>query len=215
MTDQPTRLFARADGTTDVDGTRMTTFVASTPGVKRDGLELRPLGWRTENYRSNPVFLWAHNYRSLPIGRTELIDANESDLRIGVEFDTEDPFAATVERKYRDGFLNAVSVGWDWVREDGSPIDFATWLTTSDEELAREFFYDLLEVSGVPVPADPDALVERQRAGVAHLRELGFAPVPSIDEQTQDEDPEPTPTPERKVTSLAMRRRRLALLSRP
>jgi len=37
-------------------------FVASTEGIKRDGLNLRAGDWYLENYRRNPVFLWAHSF---------------------------------------------------------------------------------------------------------------------------------------------------------
>lgn len=199
------RAFARADGT-DADDRMI--FAASTPGVKRDGIELRPEGWRTENFERNPVILWAHDYRSLPIGRGTVVDSDSGSLRIAVEFDQSDPFARTVQRKYRDGFLNAVSVGWDWVREDGSPIDFETWISNSDEDLARQLWYDLLETSAVPVPADADALLERRRSALADLRDLGVEPVRTPSQI------EPSPEPEQH-SSLEIARRRLALISRP
>jgi len=46
-------------------------FVASTEGVKRDGKDLSADDWLLDDYRANPVVLWAHDYvgRTLPIGK--------------------------------------------------------------------------------------------------------------------------------------------------
>lgn len=153
-------------------------FTASTPGVKRDGLDLRASGWRLENYQRNPVFQWAHGRTSPPIGRVTASIENDR-LRAAVEFDREDPFAVQVESKYRRGFLNAVSVGWDFVDSEGRGID---WWRLSPESIRDDAFYDLTELSGVPVPADPSAVAERQRAA---LRSLGHELVDLFDEQEQ------------------------------
>ena len=117
-------------------------FVASTPGVKRDGIEIDQQRWLLENYKRNPVFLWAHDYtgRTLPLGRASVwVEGNE--LVSDVVFDQGDEFARQVEGKYRRGYLNAVSVGWDNTREGE---------------------HELLDISAVPVPGDPDALILRQ-----------------------------------------------------
>lgn len=120
-------------------------FTASTSGIKRDGIDLDMQDWLLDNYRKNPVFLWAHDYwgKNLPLGR--VIAEVESDrLTAEVLFDQNDEFAKAVERKYRDGFLHTVSVGWNFVEVD------------------KKRKMELLDISGVPVPGDPDALMERQ-----------------------------------------------------
>jgi len=129
-------------------------FVASTGGVKRDGLDLDQRRWRLGNYERNPVVLWAHDYfgQRPPIGKASVSIDNDR-LIADVVFDQADEFARTIEHKYRNGFLNAVSVGWDDVRIEDEPG------------------YDLLDISAVPVPGDPDALMERQARGYARLRE--------------------------------------------
>lgn len=117
-------------------------FVASTEGVKRDGQELRVADWRVDNYRKNPVFLWAHDYmgQHLPIGRAEVGFEGRHLVAEGY-FDQDDEFARQVERKYRNKFLHSVSVGWGESEDGGN---------------------ELLDISAVPVPGDPDALMERQ-----------------------------------------------------
>lgn len=129
-------------------------FIASTEGVKRDGLELSAADWDLENYRKNPVVLWSHDYwgTHLPIGRAE-VSVEGKALISSVTFDPEDDFARSIESKYRRGFLNTVSVGWDTHRE------------------GRTIRNELLDISAVPVPGDPDALMERQLRGLASIGE--------------------------------------------
>lgn len=176
-------------------------FIASTPGVKRDGLDLRASGWRIDTFRRNPVFLWAHGRVDPAIGR---VDASVGEvLRTAVTFDQDDPFARRIESKYRRGFLSAVSVGWDFVDANGARID--TYRMTL-EDVRDKAFYDLTELSGVPVPADPDALVARQRAALGLLgREL----VDLFDEQ---ENPESDATAVDIRAAVAAELRRLGIV---
>lgn len=138
------------------------SFVASTAGVKRDGLEIDQKRWRLDDYNSNPVVLWAHDYSGMPIGRAEVVPDGDA-LRARVEFDMADDFAAGVYGKYQRGMLNAVSVGWRDVKDtDG------VW-------------HELLDISAVPVPGDPDALAERTRSALRDL--LG-----DFEDDTDDND---------------------------
>jgi hypothetical protein len=130
-------------------------------------MDLDQSRWMLENYARNPVVLWGHDYwgERPPIGRAEVAVEGER-LLARVRFDQEDGFARQVERKYRDGFLNAVSVGWRTVKEDGSSVD---WEDIRKGE--TELFYELLDISAVPVPGDPDALLLRQERALRGLRD--------------------------------------------
>lgn len=141
-------------------------FLASSAGVKRDGLSLDPENWFFENFERNPVFLRFHNYWSTPIGRVETF-VTDRGLEVDVYFDSADQEAVEFERKYRDGFMHAISVGWDFVkrmRDENGEL-------TEDESEARETQegYDLLDVSAVAVPGDPDALIERSKRAMHAL----------------------------------------------
>lgn len=142
-------------------------FIASTEGVKRDGMDISANAWDLDNFKRNPVVLWAHDYRGMrpPIGRAEArVEGNQ--LLADVVFDQGDPFAVDVERKYRGGFLNTVSVGWE--------------TKAFDPKGQRVLRADLLDISAVPVPGDPNALMERQlvalRAITQTLDQLDDAP---------------------------------------
>lgn len=126
-------------------------FVASTANIVRDGGVIEVDAWDTTNYERNPVFLWSHEYERLPIGRAA-VKVEDGQLVADVIFDRADPFAAEVERKYRAGFLNAVSVGWDTL-EEKAPEGAEKW---------RVAKADLLDLSAVAVPSDPAALAARQ-----------------------------------------------------
>ena len=133
-------------------------FVLSTPGVKRDGLDLSGVGFRVERYQTNPVVLAFHRYDDWPIGRgtIEVIDGpGGQSLVATAEFDIEDPAGLTADRKYRSGQMFAVSLGWDDVDANGVPI------RTSGKRIA---YRDVLEFSIVAVPADPDAVIATSRA---------------------------------------------------
>lgn len=138
-------------------GTGPIRFVASTEEIARDGKSLKVADWRLENYKRNPVVLWVHDYmgRNLPIGRAVDVRAEGQQLVADVEFDQADEFARQVESKYRRGYLNAVSVGW------------------TDVSQGKQTYHDLMDISAVPVPADPKALkADEQRAVESVAAEL-------------------------------------------
>lgn len=155
------------------DGTHV--FVATTGGGKRDGLSLDMTGGDFTNYLRNPVFLWAHDYQGqhLPIGRTVRLVPSKTRLRAHVQFDQADEFAREVERKFDEGYLSAVSVGWMDLERDAKGV-ITRW--------------DLLDISAVPVPGDPDALIERELALVRSFIAEHEDPEEDPDEDFDDEE---------------------------
>ena len=130
------------------------TFRGSAGSLDRDGDILVPDGCDTSNYMKNPVFLWAHDWHGrLPVGRAlDVRKVSGQGVDFDILFDEGDPFAMDVERKYKGGFLNAVSVGMDpktWV-ENRNEMGEVTGYTFTE--------WELLELSGVPIPANADAL---------------------------------------------------------
>jgi hypothetical protein len=141
-------------------------FLAATEGQKGDGIDLRMSGARLERYLANPVVGYNHQYwgrDGLPIGRGEGTAVVGSQLFIDVVFDQDDDFAKRVEAKYRNGFLNAVSIGFSvWAWEDGKG---SYWLGGVAQE------WELTELSCVPVPMDPEAVAQGGRSAWARALE--------------------------------------------
>ena len=153
-------------------------FVASTSDVARDGFVIDAAGWQLDNFRKNPVFLWAHNYSAPPIGKVTSVDVDGGNLIADVVFDQDDPEALRIERKYRNGMLSAVSVGFNIVE----------FTPSQGKDAPRASKTELLELSGVPVPADPNALTPRQKRAYA---DLGHELLALSEEADSNPDPEP------------------------
>ena len=122
-------------------------------------------GWKLENYRKNPIVQNAHSYCSLSdtIGKsliTEIrtISGSAPYLFQRVLFAVEEnPMAKVAYGLYKGGFLNAVSVGFIPLRWDNG-----------GEEAAYQRKYleqELLEVSAVSLPANPNAITMALKAG--------------------------------------------------
>ncbi len=144
---------------------RTLDFIASTSGVARDGGIIDLDGWKLDEFRSNPVFLWAHLSDQPPIGKVEEIGVKDGALRARVRFAGEaeaHPQAETIFRLYKGGFLNTVSVGFDVQKpRDVTPEEREAGARWASAETA------LYELSGVPVPADVGAVATKRgiRAG--------------------------------------------------
>ena len=142
---------------------RPITFVASDETVDRMGDVVRADGWDLTAYKRNPVFLWAHDYGRTPIGRSEWIGVDDGRLLATVEFAPTE-FAKEVETLYRQRFLRAVSVGF---RAKAFTFRKGPHGAIEGIEYTKQ---ELLEISAVPVPANPQALGKAFDAGLAAPR---------------------------------------------
>ncbi len=145
---------------------------------------IRVDGWVMDNFRKNPIFLWCHDSQSPPIGRIvnygtteEKRDARQPLRRMffDVQFADQEtyPFADIIYKLYKKGFMRATSVGFD-------PI--STREVTDEKELAELGLrgpvgvvytkQELFELSAVPVPGNPNALVDELGALVPACRAL-------------------------------------------
>ena len=147
----------------DDEKNRTITFVASTEAKDRMGDVIMQDGFVLKNFRKNPVFLWAHNSFELPIGRVKRTKVEDGKLMATVEFATadENPHADLVFRLYKGGFLHAVSVGFQALEFE--PLDEND---TSFFAPLRFTKVDLLEISAVNVPANPQALISATEKGI-------------------------------------------------
>lgn len=136
------KIFIR--GQIEKAGEKTYRFLASTSAIDRQGDSVDQSGWELENFKANPVILWAHRYDELPLGKVISVDNTNRGLEIEMVFAEEDanPKAQQVKRLVDEGILNAVSVGFIPKERNGNIITRA----------------ELLEVSIVPVPANQEAL---------------------------------------------------------
>lgn len=141
------------------DATRPRTvrFVASDESVDRYGDIIRVSGWNLEPFKKNPVLLFAHNSRDLPIGTADAwVDLSRKALLADATFLSaeQNDFADQVWRIVEAGALRAVSVGFMPTETPNILRDDKNEWITGFEFIAQE----LLELSVVPVPANPNAL---------------------------------------------------------
>jgi len=143
------------DDVTTKDGFSKYDWVFSTDDVDRHGEIVVQSGIMLDNYRKNPVLLWAHDHFRPAIGKTEDILAGEKTLSGVVVFcpKTLDHFSWSVGQKVENKIINAGSIGigvydWKYVAEDDEGGDADFMLTKTE----------LREFSMCNVPANPFAV---------------------------------------------------------
>lgn len=141
-----------------VDARRRSVVIAANERA-RTAPEIDLAGLRFDNYRRNPVVMWAHDSTGrspsggLPVGRTLSISrSGDGGIVAEFEFLEDDPFAQRIRNAWDKGFLRAASISW-------LPIESVPAKSGG----ARDVRAELLEWSIVSVPADPDALRETHR----------------------------------------------------
>lgn len=130
---------------------RAIDVVASTAAEDSYG-EVVAQQWKLERYLANPVVLYSHESRELPIGRAENVRVEDGKLLATLVFATGTERAEEVWNLVQQGMLKGVSVGFRphttrWEKRDGREI-----LVLDDNEL--------LEISITPIPANPEALAQ-------------------------------------------------------
>jgi len=172
-------------------------FIASDETLDRYDEVISAAGWKLENYRRNPVFQNSHQYGDIifTLGKALMTEVrsvgfDRSVLFQRVQFATEEnPMARIAYGLYKGGFLNAVSVGFIPIRWEDLPGRSAEGGVRSEDPSVhsalrnpqsalprrRYLEQELLEVSSVAVPANPNALVLGLKSGAIEagdLREL-------------------------------------------
>lgn len=137
---------------------RTFTATASTENVDRDREVLTLKGWDLTNYKKNPVVLWAHTYDVPPIAKSVWTKVVKGEgLMFKPQFATTD-FANDIFDLYKGGFLKSFSVGF-------KPVEWKDGV--GGEEPRRTYLkQELLEISSVPVPANPGALISAMSDGI-------------------------------------------------
>ena len=127
----------------DVKNGILAVSVATDLSEDRDGEVVNPAGLDTNNFMRNPVLLFAHNYRETPIGKILELKKEDNRILFKSQFNLDDPRGKSIFNMFQKGFLNAFSIGF-------IPKEIEGNIFTKSE---------LLEISAVPVPSNPNALV--------------------------------------------------------
>lgn len=141
------------------------TFVISDESVDRQGEVIKQDGWDLENFKKNPVILFGHDSWELPIGKAVDIYTEGDKTYAVIEFavDIYDK-AKTIWEMVKRGILNTVSVGFmNMEYVDGEDYD--------NVELTKN---ELLEISIVPIPANPNAIVLAAKDGLISKKDAQF-----------------------------------------
>jgi len=160
---------------------------ASKSTVDRQSEEIDANGWILDNYKVNSVIPLFHDYSHFPIAKAEWVKKSPRVNPEGLLFKA--IFANTEIGQeayylYKNGFMNAFSVGFDpieWQDSEGKVYlkaidgEFAIWQKDYVQKKRKKprckyLKQELLEISGVLVPAHPDALVEAR--GYVKTKEL-------------------------------------------
>lgn len=165
---------------------RCLRFTISTGIVDRERDTIAVAGWDLTQFLRNPVVLWGHDAESLPIGKALDVRVEGDALKATVRFiPAETPergqFAEAVYQMARSGFLGATSVGF-------RPIK---WDFTDDPERGSEDWFpgidfqqqELVELSVVTVPANPEALMDEPLPAPAQPAEIASDTPPAFGEE--------------------------------
>ena len=167
------RQFIATKESTDDDNTAIAAI--STDGIDRDKEVLLPKGVDFDNYNKNPVVLWAHDYSSTPVGKSQWIKQGRKYIKAKWEW-ADTAKAQEIKQLWDGGFLSAVSVGFiaskgheptpDEIKKNPAWAE-VRWVV--DE-------WELLEFSIVPVPANPEALAGIKALDISEAtqKELGI-----------------------------------------
>lgn len=142
-------------------------FTASDETLDRYDEVITAAGWQLTNYKRNPVFQNSHKYGDVvhTLGKSLLTEIRGTALFQRILFAVDiNPVAKLAYDLYRSRFLNAVSVGFIPIR----------WETGSEQSPYRRKYLEqeLLELSAVSVPANPNALQNAVKAGAVDTGDL-------------------------------------------
>lgn len=146
------------------EAAREVDFVASTEAIDSYG-EIVKQNWDLARFKSNPVILWSHNARDLPIGHATKVAVVRNQLEVTIKFATEkaNPQAELVWQSVLEQTLRAVSVGFYPREIRCERIDGVDVVILDDNELR--------EISVVTIPANHEALAKAKSAALAKFKQ--------------------------------------------
>jgi len=124
----------------------------TTNEVDRDKDIVETSGIDTKSFEDNPVVLWAHDPSQPPIGTVTDMERQPNMLLGTVKF-ADTSMGNEIFKLYADGIMKTWSIGFQ-----GTSVDY---LKDAEGDITGYHFQksELYELSAVPVPANPSALV--------------------------------------------------------
>jgi HK97 family phage major capsid protein len=140
---------------------RTITAILSDESIALDKHVIKTAGWELNDYNKNSVVLWAHDQNAPPVAKMISILKRGKQLIGTMQFPKRGVygFADTVFDLIKFGALNAVSVSW-------VPLESKPARDKSRPNGIDFLRQTLLEVSIVPCPANPNALITARSSGV-------------------------------------------------
>jgi HK97 family phage prohead protease len=123
-------------------------FVISTGDKDRHNSRINPDGLDVSHFLRNPVVLFNHNYDRV-IGTALSVEVKGGKVMAKMSFDSDDPFAAEIERKVENQIIRATSIGFI----------IKKWSFDEDEDTFVIEEAELVEFSIVTVPSNREALI--------------------------------------------------------
>lgn len=132
---------------------RIATFIASTPAIDSYGESIDQNGWDLKRFLAHPVIPFGHDYWALPVGKAIRVEVVNGNLEVDIQFASAEanPVAENVWQCIVGEVPLAVSVGFmpkEWYYEENG--------TGGQRRVYTE--QELLEVSIVTIPSNPEAL---------------------------------------------------------
>jgi HK97 family phage prohead protease len=139
-------------------------FILSDETVDRIGDVIAADGWLLDNFKKNPIALFGHD-RNFPIGKWANVHVDKKakalrgtlDIPKGVS-----PRIDEIRALIDGGYLPAVSVGFQPLKVEALKDDKG-----EDTDGYRYVKQELLECSVVPIPANPNALIQARALGIS------------------------------------------------
>jgi hypothetical protein len=152
-----------------VEGEKAVISYINTANIDRDSEVTLPEGGMMDDYKQNPVVMFGHDYKELPIGKCEGLKLDDKGWQAKTIYANTDRATEVYEYR-RAGFPLAESIGF-------IPIESIGQGETGFDELAKELAkrgafkrgdissirrihkkWAMLEYSDVPIPSNPAAL---------------------------------------------------------
>jgi len=162
---------------------RTIVFTLSDDSIDRDNEIMRPKGAHWGEGKQTPPFLWAHRHDILPIGKFQWLKRVNNEIKGKVQFAPTD-FAMSTFLLYQGDYINSVSIGFlpdkdGW--EDNVEVDGKTVNRVYNK-------FEIIEVSGVPVGSNRNALQRDYADGKLKIAEAVYKSFEFEEEKTEEEE---------------------------